>query len=638
MPFRAKIPQIGEPIPRRDAPDKVAGRALYAADHYGKGLLWAGAKRAPIPHGRIKAILTENAMAIPGVIAVLTHKDVKGTNRQGVIRKDQPVLADQEVRHRGDAVALVVAQDRETLARAIDRITVDMEPLEAVFDPEEAMKPGAVLVHPERPEGNCLLKGEIETGSGAKALYACDVVVEADFRLPWQEHAYLETESGWAMADGTFHALEVRVVYDTGPYDHLGGAVMALGLEHAGGPYRIPNTSLKAWAVYTNNPVGGAFRGFGVPQVAAAMEQAVDMLAARLSISPLELRLRNGVTRGDRTPVGGTLTGSTGLLECLETVKGSRLWTNRETWKRSAGPFKRRGVGLSCVIHGMGYGPVVPDVANAKIELTKEGKFRIFSGIVDMGQGNSATYLQIADEVFIGACTTHATLLDHPVIRKDFPILATAISLLGSPPVRNMGTIGGNLATASPAGDTLPPLYALGAEVEILRKEGSRRMGVAQFIRGPGETALLPGEILSGIWLNKDQGFHVHHYEKVGQRKAQAIALVSLAALLRINQDRVVEAARFAWGSVGPTVVTSSEADGALVGKPLCMEGLEAVAAVGRRVVSPIDDLRASAAYRRTVAGNLVLRLSCHSSGGNFFSPKLSDSPDFEPAAGGSLF
>ncbi len=224
------------------------------------------------------------------------------------------------------------------------------------------------------------------------------------------------------------------------------------------------------------------------------------------------------------------------------------------------------------------------------------------------------------DEVFIGACTTHTTLLEHPVIGNEFPILARAISSLGSPPVRNMGTIGGNIATASPAGDTLPPLYALGAEVEVLRKEGSRRVGVAEFIRGPGETALLPGEIVSGVWLRKDQGFNLHHYEKVGQRKAQAIAVVSLAAVLKVNREWTVEAARFAWGSVGPTVLTSVEADGAILGKPLCMEALETVAAIGRRFVSPIDDIRASAAYRRTVAGNLVLRLSTHSSAADLSS------------------
>jgi len=224
------------------------------------------------------------------------------------------------------------------------------------------------------------------------------------------------------------------------------------------------------------------------------------------------------------------------------------------------------------------------------------------------------------DEVFVGACTTLNTLLDHPVIAKDFPILTQAISVLGSPSVRNMGTIGGNLITASPAGDTLPPLYVLDAEVEVRRREGSRRMAVAKFVTGPGRTTLFPGEIISGIWLKKKQGFNIQHYEKVGQRKAQAIALVSLAALLKVNQDTTVEAARFAWGSVGPIIITSEEAERALLGEPLCMETLETVAAIGRQAVSPISDIRASADYRRAAAGNLILRLLCYSSEADLYS------------------
>ena len=98
-----------------------------------------------------------------------------------------------------------------------------------------------------------------------------------------------------AGADGTFQALDVRLHYDTGPYDHLGGAIMALGLEHAGGPYRIPHVSLKSWAVYTNNPLSGAFRGFGVPQVTGAMEQMVDLMADKLGIDKLEIRLQNAL-------------------------------------------------------------------------------------------------------------------------------------------------------------------------------------------------------------------------------------------------------------------------------------------------------------------------------------------------------
>jgi CO/xanthine dehydrogenase Mo-binding subunit len=126
------------------------------------------------------------------------------------------------------------------------------------------------------------------------------------------------------------------------------------------------------------------------------MEQTVDMLADKLGLSPLEIRLRNAVKRGDRNPTGVTLASSTGLRECLDVLAKHELWREKEKWKSSAGPFKQRGVGIACVMHGMGYGPVVPDYAHAKIELTEQGKFRIFCGVVDMGQGNASTYLQIA--------------------------------------------------------------------------------------------------------------------------------------------------------------------------------------------------------------------------------------------------
>jgi CO/xanthine dehydrogenase Mo-binding subunit len=491
-----EIPKIGKTMPRQDALGKVTGKEKYAADYYGRDFHWAGVKRAGVPHGLIKKIKTKEAEALPGVIKVLTHKDVNGTNRQGVIRRDQPVLADDKVRHCGEAVALVLAEDKTALQRALSLITLDLEPLPGVFDLETALKQGTPLVHEDQPGGNVLLSGTLKTGLGEAALAECDAVVEAHFQVPYQEHAYLETEGGSALlredgcleivvstqtpfrdraevadalgidiervriiapycggafggkdgvtvqnllglaalhcpgrsvkmcwdreesflasakrhsgrlhyrlgakADGTFHALGIEIYYDTGPCDHLGGAILALALEHAGGPYRIPNTSLKGWSVYTNNPIGGAFRGFGVPQVAAAMEQTVDMLADKLGLSPLEIRLRNGVKRGDRNPTGVTLESSTGLQECLEALAKHELWREKDKWKSSAGPFKKRGVGIACVMHGMGYGPVVPDYAHAKIELTEQGRFRIFCGVVDMGQGNATTYLQIAGHI-----------------------------------------------------------------------------------------------------------------------------------------------------------------------------------------------------------------------------------------------
>ena len=489
-------PGIGKPLVRADARAKVCGREKYSADYYGPGLLWAGVKRAGVAHGRLKDVATAQAAALEGVKAVLTFRDVAGTNRFGVVECDQPVLVDDKVRHCGDPVALVVAENPHVLRKALELVEIDIEPLPAVFDIQAALAPGAPLVHQGRPEGNLLFKGRITKGDVNGVWRQCAAVVEAEFNLGHQEHACLETECGWALAlqdggleivastqspfrdrrelapalgleeekirvrapycggafggkdgitvqallalaalkcagrpvklwlsrsesilasckrhparlsyrlgasaDGTFKALEVKAWYDTGPYDHLGVAVMTLGLEHSGGPYRIENTQLEAWAVYTNNPVGGPFRGFGVPQVAASMEQTVDLLAEKLAICPLELRLKNVLKRGDINPVGLKLETSTAIGDCLEKVRQHPYWKEREKWKAAAGPFKRRGVGLAAVMQGMGYGPVVPDMAEAKLELTAEGRFRVYAGVVDMGQGNASTYLQLAASI-----------------------------------------------------------------------------------------------------------------------------------------------------------------------------------------------------------------------------------------------
>lgn len=213
------------------------------------------------------------------------------------------------------------------------------------------------------------------------------------------------------------------------------------------------------------------------------------------------------------------------------------------------------------------------------------------------------------EEIFIGSCTTFTKLLQSPLIRKHFPVLINGLKILGSPPLRNMATIGGNIVTASPAGDTLPPLHVLRAELELKRRDSSRRVPIRDLFRGPGETILTPGEVLTAIWLKKCSDFDLHHYEKVGQRKALAIAVVSLAALLRVSDGGIVKEARLAWGSVAPTVVTSAEVEAILIGNRLSRQVLEKAAQLARTIVKPIDDLRASADYRRQVAGNLLLRL-----------------------------
>ena len=216
------------------------------------------------------------------------------------------------------------------------------------------------------------------------------------------------------------------------------------------------------------------------------------------------------------------------------------------------------------------------------------------------------------EEIFIGPCTTLTKLLESPLVMNHFPILISGLKVLGSPPIRNMGTIGGNIVTASPAGDSLPPLYALRAELELRRRDSSRRVPIREFFKGPGETILKPGEVLTALWLRKCPEFNLHHYEKVGQRKALAIAIVSLAALLKISEGGMVEEVRLAWGSVAPTIVTSAEIEAMLIGNRLSRQVLEKAAPLARAMVRPIDDIRAGADYRRLVAGNLLLRLDTY--------------------------
>ncbi len=215
----------------------------------------------------------------------------------------------------------------------------------------------------------------------------------------------------------------------------------------------------------------------------------------------------------------------------------------------------------------------------------------------------------LGGEVLIAAATTHSQILADKVVAESFPLLIKAVKVLASPPIRNMGTIGGNIVTASPAGDTLPALYALGAELETVSARGERIIPIEQFISGPGRTILEKGEILRAIRLRKSVIWNVSHYEKVGIRRAQACAVASLAAVLRISDVNVIENASLAWGAVAPTVVKFPEVEKLLVGRPLTLDTLKEAAGIVYELVCPIDDIRAGAEYRRSVAASLVLRL-----------------------------
>lgn len=211
--------------------------------------------------------------------------------------------------------------------------------------------------------------------------------------------------------------------------------------------------------------------------------------------------------------------------------------------------------------------------------------------------------------LWLGACTTFAELLRSELVRNRLPLLAKAIATIGSPPIRNMGTLGGNICTASPAGDSLPALYVMNAEIELLSSRESRLVPIRDFIAGPGRTQLRKGEVLTGVRVGFPREFQVQHFEKIGLRNALACSVASMAALLKMSGDGRVEEARIAWGSVGPTVVVSSEVEAFLRGKKHSQQTAEEAAVMAERAAAPIDDVRGSAEYRRCAAGNLLRRL-----------------------------
>ena len=212
-------------------------------------------------------------------------------------------------------------------------------------------------------------------------------------------------------------------------------------------------------------------------------------------------------------------------------------------------------------------------------------------------------------EIWIGAALTHQRLLDSDIVKEELPVLWQALSVLGSPPIRHAGTIGGNICTASPAGDTLPALYVLEAQVEIHSARGKRRLPIHEFVTNPGCTALEQDEILSGIIIPLKWQGASYGYFKIGHRKALAIAVVSLAAIWRTDSDRILKEVKLAWGSVGPKIVVFPEIEKWLIGKPLNEKVLQEVKKMVLQGLQPIDDIRATADYRKKSAGNLLLKL-----------------------------
>ena len=492
---------LGGSTPSPAGPDVVTGRVRYTLDtRPPAGMLHMKLLRSPHAHARIVAIDPAAAMALPGVRAVLTHAD-SPKKRFSTARHENPLddpddtrVLDDVVRFIGQRIAAVLA-DTEAAAEAGCRaLRVEYETLEAVFDPDAAMRPGAPLLHGDKgpesriPDPARNVAGEVRFSEGdAETGFAdADVVHEATYTTQRLQHAALETHAaiGWlddagrltlrastqtpfltrralcdlfdlpadrvrvfcervgggfggkqemlvedivalavlrtgrpvrleftreeqfigapsrhpmrvtirlgATHDGTLTAMRLRVLSNAGAYGNHSAAVLFHGCGEAIAVYRCANKAVEGYAIYTNTPPSGAFRGYGLSQTVFAVESAMDELARTLRIDPFELRRRN-VIRADEPQHDDVRMGSYGLDQCLDLVETS---LRNETGAPPPDASWRVGQGMAlAMIHTI---PPHGHFAEARIAVLGGGRYELTVGTAEFGNGTTTVHAQIA--------------------------------------------------------------------------------------------------------------------------------------------------------------------------------------------------------------------------------------------------
>jgi xanthine dehydrogenase D subunit len=488
---------VGASPRRPDGTVKVRGEFAYSSDLWHEDMLWGATLRSPHPYARITAIDIAEALAVPGVYAVLTHEDVPGVNRYGLEHADQPVLASDVVRYQGEPVALVAADHPETARRAMKRIAVSYEELSPVTDSEAAVAGEGPSLH----EGGNVVR-HVKIRRGPQDVTA-DVVVSGIYEVGMQDQAFLGPESGLAVPDGEggvdlyvatqwlhvdqqqivaalglpvekvrltlagvggafggredlsmqVHACllalhtgkPVKMVYnreesfyghvhrhpakmyyehgatrdgrlvyvrtrlylDGGAYASSTGAVVANAATLGVGPYAVDSISVDCWGVYTNNPPCGAMRGFGAVQAAFGYESQMDKLAAACGLDPVDLRIRNAMSEGDRMPTGQVVDSAAPVAELLERVRAMPMPPERPFDLRhmpggvsntTHGEGVVRGVGYAVGIKNVCFSEGFDDYSTARVRLQLVGgepSATVQTAACEVGQGLVTVLQQI---------------------------------------------------------------------------------------------------------------------------------------------------------------------------------------------------------------------------------------------------
>ncbi len=482
---------VGKRIPHRDSVEKVKGSAVFTSDIKLNGMLYGKILRSTVPHAKIRSIDISKAAKLKGVKAIITSQDTPLVKYSiSPTWADQMVLDDQKIRYIGDEIAAVAAVTEEIAQEALDLIEVDLEELPGVYDPLEAMKEGAPLVH-DAVQNNISKRLTMECGSIEEGFAEADLILEDTFKTQAQSHSSIETHCCIATCsptddvklwvnsqsphplrqrlsaalkidaakihvitpfigggfgskidldpsqaisvilakktgkpvkiehsrkeqfmatrmrhptitelkfgvkrDGTIVAKQAKVVMDNGAYNSHGPAVMAYNSVMFSTLYRVANIKYEGCLVYTNKNWGGACRGYGDPQASFAQEVMLDMIAEKLNMDPIELRLKNANIPNEVTANAVKIT-SCGLKECLTEVKEGSNWDAKK-----ANPKKYRGLGVAAMIYtgggsiGSGF-----NYSGATLQMNADGTLHLLMGAVDIGQGSNMILTQMAAEI-----------------------------------------------------------------------------------------------------------------------------------------------------------------------------------------------------------------------------------------------
>ncbi len=535
--MEAKRLAVGHNVPKIDALALATGQPKFTLDFDVPGCLIGKILPSPHAHAEIVSIDTSQAEKVPGVRAILhfgnTERVPYTTAGQGWPEPSpyDTVLFDRKVRFVGDRVAAVAAETEEAADEALAKIKVEYKVLPAVLSIEQALAPGAPVIHDEPDcEGvydakrNIAAAVDIPVGHVEQALAACPHRVEVTCEIPYFQHAALEPHCVVAYLDedgrlvlrtatqvpfhvrrivarvlkldpkqirvikprigggfgskqevilepvaaalalrtgrpvkmaytreevfvasrtrhpmkvtvklgadtqGVLQAIDMEALSNTGAYGTHGLTVLSnVGSKSLPLYNKAQHLRFHGQAVYTNLPVAGAYRGYGATQGFFALEVAMDMLAEKLGLDPLELRLRNHIRAGETSPIfekigegregKAQIVRSCALAECLRLGAERMGWHEKRKKRRREGPWAY-GVGLACSMQGSGITGI--DMAAATLVMQDDGTFRLLVGATDIGTGSDTILAQIAaealgvsvDRIFVYSSDTDFTPFD----------------------------------------------------------------------------------------------------------------------------------------------------------------------------------------------------------------------------------